>query len=63
MHHRCNICDRTNSLEVITLPEQYFKGPYFDDPHKDGELCQECLDSINDTVTEDEYDDTTFTFV
>ena len=63
MHHRCNICDRTNVLEVTTLDEQYFRGPYFQDPHKPGELCQECLDVITNVVEEDEIDDFPYTFV
>lgn len=61
MHHRCNICNRTNVLEATVIDEEYFRGPYFQDPHKDGELCQECIDAINNTVEEDE--DEPYTFV
>ncbi len=61
MHHRCNICNRTNVLEVTVIDEEYFRGPYFQDPHKDGELCQECIDVITNAVDEDE--DEPYTFV
>lgn len=57
MIHRCNICHRVSSNALTLIPEQFFKGPYFDDPQKDGEICQECQDVINEDLYPEIEDD------
>lgn len=58
MAHRCAICDRTdNRANVLTTDQLYF-GNYLKDT-RDGtkEICQECVDAINETIYEDDLDD------
>ncbi len=57
MAHRCSICDRVSDKRLTTYDEQYFNGKY----HKDGrdstkEICDECVEIINDVLYEDEQD-------
>lgn len=60
--HRCVVCDRTNNRSLQNLPGQYFAGPYFDDEQSDGEICQECLDAINDDLFDKETEDDDISF-
>jgi hypothetical protein len=56
--HRCVICDRTNSHELITYPEQYTPGPFRTDPHNElSEICGDCDDEVYDATLLWEEDD------
>ena len=58
MAHRCSVCDRTDDRKVTLIPDQFFSGPYLKDARYLGqELCQECVDSINESLYESEEDD------
>ena len=46
---RCSVCGRSNNPFVD--PEQYTKGPFFDDPQPKypwDKVCEECMASVND---------------
>ncbi len=57
MTHRCSICDRTDNRSVTHFKDQFFAGPYLKDKRNpELEICQDCVDAINEILYEDEDD-------
>jgi hypothetical protein len=57
MAHRCSICDRVSDKRITIHDEQLYRGKF----HKDGrdntkEICDECVEAINETLYEDDGD-------
>jgi hypothetical protein len=54
MLHRCTICGCVNDRNLALIPEQFYAGPYFDDPVLEhGKICQPCLNHITEDLNDD----------
>ena len=58
---RCVICNKTNNLDVTSVPEEYLKGNGTrfrqESEHKHGFVCFECDDTIRNMYNEYEIED------
>jgi len=58
MIHRCSICNRTNSEEVISDLSEFTDIPFVEDPSSSLHyICLDCFEEIRDTLDEFEEDD------
>ena len=48
--HRCVLCDRVDTLELVNRDEGYYKGWYRKDKRTNGYICKECDESVYDIL-------------
>lgn len=55
--HRCNICNKVNSVHIATDFGQFTPRDFVEDPHsRFGMICMDCADTIDDAKAEIETD-------
>lgn len=52
---RCNICNHVSHSEIASDPEDFSSGSFYDDPHGDGFLCDDCYSAYVEQMEDYDY--------